>query len=330
MRQTLISLPVLALLAAASIDAIAQTVIGKDSYPYPNRSIRMIVPVAPGGSTDIVGRIVSRKLSEGLGHQVVVDNRPGASGMIGSEVVAKSTPDGYTLLFAFATHTTTPFLYSKVPYDTLKAFAPVSLVATQPLVLVVSSSLSVDSVKSLIALARSRPGQLNSGVATAGGGGHLALELFKKASGTDIVSVFYKGGAPAQLALISGEVQMAFATTAQVLPQLKSGRIKALATTSRQRLSYLADVPTLAETGLKDVDIVPWQGILAPASTPSSVIERLHSEVVKLLKAPDTLELLAASGSDPVGSTPAEFSAWIRRELTLLGPVIREAGIKVE
>ena len=320
MRQTLISLPVLALLAAASIDAIAQSVVGKDGYP--NRPIRMIIPVAPGGSTDIVGRIVSSKLSAGLGHQVVVENRPGASGMIGSEVVAKSAPDGYTLLFAYASHTTTPFLFAKVPYDTLKAFAPVSLVATQPLVLVVSSSLRVDSVKSLIDLARSRPGQLNAGVVTVGSGGHLATETFKKASGTDILSVIYQGGGPSQLALLSGEVHMAFATTALVLPQLKSGRIKALATTRRQRLSYLADVPTLAETGLKDVDVVPWQGILAPAGTPPSVIERLHSEVVKLLKAPDTLERLAATGSDPVGSTPAEFGAWIKRELTLFGQVV--------
>lgn len=299
-------------------------------YSYPNRSIKMIVPVAPGGSTDIVARIVAVKLAEGLGNPVVVENRDGASGMIGSAVVAKSAPDGYTLLFAYATHTTIPSLYTKVPYDVVRDFSPISLCATQPLVVVVSPSLQVNTIREFIALAKSKPGDLNAGVSTAGGGGHLALETLKKSAGIDVVSVVYKGGAPALVAMLAGDVHVMVATISQVFPQIKVGRLKTIATTSKKRLTFLPDVPTLDESGIKDVEGTPWQGIVGPAGLPSPIINRLNTEIIKLLKSPDTIQKLEATGSYPLSSTPSEFGAQIAKELNVLGKVIREAGIKAQ
>jgi tripartite-type tricarboxylate transporter receptor subunit TctC len=304
-------------------------VLAQAAAPYPNKAIRMIVPVVPGGSTDVVGRIVGNKLREAFGESVVVDNRPGAGSIPGSDIVARALPDGYTLLFGYITHTTTPFLHSKVPYDAVKDFTPVSLVSTQPLVVVVNLSVPVNSVKELIALARAKPRQLNYGVAATGSAGHVAAEMFKLATGTEIVAVPYKGGAPVQVALQGGEVQVAFASTTSALTQIRSGKLKVLATTGAKRIPYLPEVPTIEEAaGLKGFEVSPWQGILAPARLPRPIVDRLHAEIVKMLKQPETVERLAATGTDPVGSTPEEFAAHIRRELEQFGKVIKASGMR--
>lgn len=294
---------------------------------WPTKPIRIIVPVAPGGGTDVVARIVAVSLRARLNQQIVIDNRPGAGSMVGSQIVARAAPDGYTLLFAYANHSTAPFLYSKITYDPVKDFSPVSLIATQPLVIVVHPSLPVNSINELIALAKANPGMLNYGLTT-GGAGHIAAELFKQITGTDIVPVPYKGGDPAQMALMTGEVQLLFASAPAAMSHIKSGRIKILATTNKNRLPYLPDVPTVDEVGLARLEFVSWVGLLAPAGTPRIIIDRLHDEIAKLLKEPETLERLAATGNDPVGSSPEEFAAHIKRELDLFGKVIKTAGIK--
>jgi tripartite-type tricarboxylate transporter receptor subunit TctC len=296
---------------------------------YPDRPIRLIVPVPVGGSTDIVARIIAAKLSPVLQQQVVVDNRSGAGAIVGTEIAARAAPDGYTLLFAYAAHTITPFLGSKLAYDAARDFAAVSQVTTQPLVLVVNTALPVSSVKELIALAKAKPGQIRAAAPGMGGTGHIAAEILKLESGVDIPTVMYKGGGPAQLALLQGEVHLIFATTATAMPSIKSGRIKVLATSSAQRLAYLPEVPTFAEAGLPGVNVSPWQGILAPARTPRTIIDQLQRAVVSVLKQPDTIERIVATGSDPVGSTPDELTAKIRNELEYFGRIVKAANIRV-
>jgi len=322
--QTRSRLTALLLLAGVGGIAAAQTGV------YPDRPIRLIVPVPVGGSTDIVARIIAVKLSRVLVQQVVVDNRSGAGAIVGTEIAARAAPDGYTLLFAYAAHTITPFLGSKLAYDAALDFAAVSQVTTQPLLLVVNTVLPVSSVRELVALAKAKPGQFRAAAPGMGGTGHIAAEIFKLESGADIPTVMYKGGGPAQLALLQGEVHFIFATTASAMPFIKSGRIKVLATSSVQRLAYLPEVPTFAEAGLPGVNVSPWQGILAPAKTPRFIIDKLQRAVVSVLKQPDTIERIVATGSDPVGSTPEELTAKIRKELDYFGRVIKNANIKVE
>jgi len=295
---------------------------------YPDRPIRMIVPVTPGGGTDIVGRLVAAYLVDSLGQQIVVDNRPGAGTVIGAEIVARAAPDGYTLLVAFASFTTIPHLTKSLPYDPLRSFTPITQVATSPLLLIVPASLGVGSVADLIAFAKSRAQTFTVGAASPGSAVHVSAEQFKLATGLTPPTVIYKGAGPAMVALLSGEVQMMFSTVPAALPFHKQGKVKLVATNSRQRLSYVPDVPTLEEGGLKGIDVAPWQGLLGPAGLPRGVVERLHGEVVKMLQKPDFKERLAATGSDPVGSTPAEFAAFLQREYEQLGRIIRAAGIK--
>jgi tripartite-type tricarboxylate transporter receptor subunit TctC len=315
-------------LAGASLPAAAQG--NASERAYPDRPLRLIVPVSVGGSTDIVARIIAVNLAAALGQQIVIDNRTGAGGIIGTEMVAKATPDGYTLLFAYASHTITPFLGGNIPYDAALDFAAISEVTTQPLVLTVNAGLPVASVKELIAMAKAKPGQLRAAAPGLGGTGHIAAEIFKLETGADIPTIIYKGGGPAQLALLQGEVHLVFATTATAMPYIKSARIKVLATSSARRLAYLPEVPTFAEAGLPAVDVSPWQGILAPARTPRSIIDKLQRTVAGVLKQPDTIERLRATGSDPVGSTSAQLDAKIRKELEYFGRVIKRANIKVE
>ena len=328
MRRIIWCVAVLLSLAGVKLDAAAQG--QPQAGGYPDRPIRLIVPVSVGGSTDIVARIIANKLSAALQQQLVIDNRSGAGGIIGTETVAKATPDGYTLLFAYASHTITPFLSGKVPYDPALDFAAVSQVTTQPLVLTVSTSLPVSSVKELIALAKAKPGEIRAAAPGMGGTGHIAAEILKLETGANIPTIIYKGGGPAQLALLQGEVHFIFATTGAAMPQIKTGRVKILATSSAQRLSYLPEVPTFAEAGLPGVSVNPWQGILAPAKTPRPVIDKLQRAVVSLLKQPDTVERLAATGSDPVGSTPEELAAKIKKELAYFGRIIKAANIRIE
>ena len=313
--------PVLLALPAA---ALAQA-----ACDYGSRPIRLVVPVSPGGASDSVARIVAAGLSESAGLRIIIDNRPGASGVIGSETVARAAPDGYTLLFAHARHTTMPFL-TKVPYDAYRDFSPVTLVAVHPSLLVVNPSLPVANVKELIALAKSRPKGINAGVPTSGSAGHLATELFRLRTGTTdgIVSVMHKGGGPTQVALMSGEVQLAFGSVPASMPYIKSGKVKILASLAKKRLTYLPEVPTLAELGVQIDSVAPWQGILGPAKMPRPIVMRLYSEIAKVMKRPEVIERLAASGSEPVVSTPEELGEKIKQDLQEFGKIIPALGLK--
>jgi tripartite-type tricarboxylate transporter receptor subunit TctC len=296
---------------------------------YPTRSVRVIVTASTGGSTDIVARIVGMKLSSLLKQQFIVDNRPGAGGIIGAETVATATPDGHTLLFAWANHTITPLLTSKVPYDPVRDFAPVSLVAIQPLLLVVNASLPVSSIKELVAMAKAKPDELREAIAGIGGVGHIAGEIFKLETATKITSINYKGAGPAQLALLQGEAHITYVSPVSAVPDIKAGRIKALGTSGTQRLSYLPDVPTFTESGLPNLNVNPWQGILVPAKTPRAIIQKLHDATVTVLNEPDTRDRLVATGSVPQSSSPEQLGVKIKRDIDYFGRVVKTANIKI-
>jgi tripartite-type tricarboxylate transporter receptor subunit TctC len=303
---------------------------GLAAAQYPSRPVKLVVPFPPAGATDVVGRLVAAKLSERLGQSVVVDNKPGAGGSIGSDLVAKSPPDGYTLLIATSsTHSIGPVL-QKLPYDPIKDFAPITHVANVPNVLVVSPTLPVGSVKELVALAKSKPGQLNFASSGVGTIVHLNGELFKLISGTDIVHVPYKGTALSIPDVASGNVAMLFDSLASVMPHVKSGKVKPLAVNAAKRQALLPDVPTLAEAGMPQFDRYTWFGMFAPAGTPPEVVARVQREVVAALQAPDLLERFAAVGAEPVGSTPAEFVERIRSDAARWSEVIRKADVKVQ
>lgn len=314
-------------IAAAS--HIGTAIVHAQEARYPARPIRMVVPVTVGGATDIVARIVTSRMSQLLEQQVVIDNRAGAGGIIGTELVARAAPDGYTLLFAYASHTIMPFLSRKVPYDPDKDFAAVGQVGATPLVLTVPPNLPASTVKDLVSLARAKPGQIRAGAPGMGGVGHIAAEIFKLANDLDSPTVIYKGGGPAQLALTQGEVQFVFATPVAAMGQIKAGRVKILATSNPVRLPYLPDVPTFVETGLPPIDVAPWQGVLAPAKLPRTLVEKLNATLNTMLKEPDFAARLTAAGSDVAPSTPEALGEKIRRELRYFGKVIKAANIKV-
>jgi tripartite-type tricarboxylate transporter receptor subunit TctC len=317
------------LVTATSLTSWAQSKSGP-APGYPDKSIRMIVPVTAGGSTDIVARITTARMSELLGQPFVIDNRAGAGSMIGSDIVAKSAPDGYTLLMAYAPHITTPFLHKNVPYDTLRDFTPVTLVATQPLMIVVNAAVPVRSIKELVALAKAKPGQLNYGLSPAGSAGHVAGEMFKLMTGTNIVPIPYKGGAPSQAALASNEVQLIFANTLTGMAMVKAGKAVVIGVATEQRLPMFPDVPTFTEQGFPKFEVEPWQGILGPRGLPRPIVDRIHKATVEALRDPGVREKLAATGSTIVGSTPEEFDARIRAQLKSWGEVIRKSGMRGE
>ena len=297
---------------------------------YPQRAIKMIVPFPPAGATDVVGRIVAQKLSEQLGQSVVVENRPGAGGTIGSDLVAKSAPDGYTILIATSsTHSIGPAL-QKLPYDPIRDFAPITHVANVPNVLVVSPKLPVKSVSDLIALARSQPGKLNYASSGIGTIVHLNAELFKMIAKVDIVHVPYKGTALSIPDLANGNIAMLFDSLASALPNIRAGNVRPLALEAPRRSAALPEVPTFAEAGMPEFDLHTWFGMFAPAGTPREIVARLQREVVAGLKAPDVLERFAAVGAEPVGSTPAEFVERIRSDAAKWGEVIRTANVKAQ
>jgi tripartite-type tricarboxylate transporter receptor subunit TctC len=314
-------------LAAAPHASAAQP--ASHATEYPNKPIRLLVQAPPGGAADGIARILADGFSRDFGKPVVIDNRGGGGGIVAAELTARAPPDGYTLLLALAAFTTAPFLQANLSYDPLKDFATITEVANQPLLLAVNLSVPVSSVKELIALAKSGAG-LTAGCTQVGSATHLATELFKLKTGTTkgIVSVNYKGGPAAQIALVSGEVQLAFATSTSALPQIRSGKIKVIATAAAKRLAYLPDVPTLLEAGVAGVDSAPWTGLLAPARTSRTIINVLHAKVVQLLKLPETLERLVVLGSDPVGSTPEVFAAKIRHDLGATGVIVKAIGLK--
>ncbi|OGA41118.1 MAG: hypothetical protein A3G24_17395 [Betaproteobacteria bacterium RIFCSPLOWO2_12_FULL_62_13] len=298
---------------------------------YPMRPVRMIIPAAAGGVTDILGRVVAQKLAESLGQQVIVDNRPGASGMIGSQIVAKATPDGHTLLMVFPSHPVNPSLYpDDIPYDTLKAFAPITMVSGVAPVLLVNSQSPARSVQDLINLARAKPGQLNAAAAGSGSMGSLAAELLRSLTGISFTKVVYKGAPQALSALIAGEIDFYFIGSASTAAaQVKAGRVRAVGVGGKERAAALPDVPPIGDT-IPGFEARGWNGILAPAATPKTIIERLHRELVKIIHSSDFGQILAREGATPVGNTPAEFEAVIRADVAKWAKIIRESGIKAQ
>ncbi|MGZ5117880.1 MAG: tripartite tricarboxylate transporter substrate binding protein [Burkholderiales bacterium] len=295
---------------------------------YPTKPIRVIVPQSAGGSTDLAARMVTQRLSDALGQPIVVDNRPGAGSLNGTETVAKAAPDGYTLLAVAASFTINPSLHEKLPFDPVRDFSAITRLAALPHILVVHPSLAVKSVKELIALAKAKPGELNyasSGVATST---HLATELFKSMTGTDMVQVPFKGGAPGVVGLLSGQVQLYFATISTALPHVKSNKLRALAVTTAKRSIVAPEFPTIAEAGVPGYEHASWIGLLAPARTPIPVISKLHVESVKAIHIPEVKALLLRDGLEPVGDTPSEFSGVVKNEVSKWMKVVKAAGIK--
>ena len=298
---------------------------------YPTRPIRMIVPYPPGGANDLLGRMVGQKLAEAYGQQVIIDNRGGASGIVGAELGAKAAPDGYTLLFAGAALLAmNPALLVKLPYQPLKDFAPVSMVGSTPFMLVTNLALPVKSVQDLVALAKAKPGQLNFASAGAGGPGRLAAELLKSMSGIDMMHVPYNGGGPALSATISGEVQLFFSTIGAVWPLVKDGKLRGIAVTSLKRSAVVPDFPTIAESGVPGYEISNWFGIVVPAATPKAVIAPLNGEITKALNLSDVKKRFIDLGADPISGTPEELAAYTRSELAKWTKVVKAAGITPE
>ena len=296
---------------------------------WPSRPVRFILPFPPGGSTDILGRLIAERLSARLGQPVVTENRGGAGGNVGAEAAARSAPDGYTIVLVAPSLAISPTLYSKLNYDPVKDFAPVSLVATVPNVMITQPSLPAD-LKEFIATVRARPGAHNFGSGGAGTSNHLAGELFNLVAGTRLVHIPYKGVNLAMQDVLSGNVHLVFIGIPAAAPHIKSGKLRAIAVVAPQRSAALPEVPTVAEAGLADFEVTTWYGVLAPAGTPRNVINRLNAELLKIMHAPELKEKLAATGTDPLTSTPEEFAAYIKREIAKWGDVIRKAGLKAD
>jgi tripartite-type tricarboxylate transporter receptor subunit TctC len=318
---------IVALILASTGSVGAQ---GPAAGSYPTGPIRMVVPFPPGGGVDSMGRIVAQRLAEALGKQIVVDNRGGANGMIGSELVAKAPKDGYTLLFNGANLVTTPSLYAKVTYDPVRDFEPVSLVSLAPNILVAHPSVPANSVSELIALARARPGLVTFAGSGSGSTPHLAGELFKVMAKVDMVHVPYRGSGPAMVGLLSGEAVTMFLPAINAGPHLKSGRLRAIAVTAGKRLPAYPQLPTIAESGLRGYESSQWYGALAPAGTPAEIVNLLNGHIVKIMHAPDLQKRLIEDGTVPVGSTRAEFAAYIRSETEKWAKVIKASGAKVD
>jgi tripartite-type tricarboxylate transporter receptor subunit TctC len=311
----------IAMLAAAGVAGAQQ---------YPAKPLRMIVPFAPGGSTDIMGRLVGLRLGDALGQQIVVDNRGGAGTMIGTEIAAKSPPDGYTLLLTNVAFTINPGLHGKrLPYDPHRDFLPITLIASQPTVLAAHPSLPVRSVADLIKLARQRPGQLSFASSGTGGVGHIAGEMFKLLAGVDLIHVPYKGGGPAAVDLMAGQVMLAFIGMPTSMAHAKAGKVRFLAVTDSKRAAAQRDLPTIAESGLSGYQVENWIGMLAPGGTPQAVIARVHDEVTKVIQRPDVREKLESLGFDVLGLGPAEFKSLLARDIESFSRVIAEAKIRV-
>jgi len=313
----------------ALVAALPAPVARADAYPV--KPIHLVVPFPPGGSLDVVARAIGQKLTEAWGQPVIIDNRPGAGGNIGADFVAKSAPDGYTILEgALSTHAVNVTLYGKLPYDPIKDFAPITLVAVTPNVLVVNPSLPVNSVAQLIAYAKANPDKLSFGSGSNGSAGHLAGELFKREAGVDMLHVPYKGGAPALQALLAGDTQLMFDNLANSTPQLKAGKLKALAVTTAKRSALAPDLPTLSETGLPGFDIYTWWGFLAPAGTPNEIVAKWNAEVTRILNTPNMRAFFAQQGAEASPTTPEQFSALIRSEIPKYAKIVKESGAKVD
>jgi tripartite-type tricarboxylate transporter receptor subunit TctC len=297
---------------------------------YPTKPVRLIVPQSAGASTDLTARLIAQKLSVAFGQQFVVDNRPGAGSIIGTDLVAKATPDGYTLLVVASSITLNPSLHKNLPFDPVRDLAPITQLSAFPNLLTVHPSLQVKTVKELIALLKAKPGSINYGSSGAATGTHLSAELFKYMTGTDMVHVPYKGGGPAVQALIGGQVQLNFATIVSVLPHVRAGKLRGIAVTTAKRSPNAPDIPTIAESGVPGYDHGPWNGFLAPAKTPRAVIARLNEETARILHLPETKAVFMNEGAEPVGNSPEQFSAIIKDETAKWSKVIKAAGIKAD
>ena len=312
---------------AASFALLA---LNAHSQTYPERPVRAVVPFPAGGGTDILARLLLQRMAERMGANFVIDNRAGAGGTIGTEIVAKAAPDGYTILVASSSHTINPSVYKKIGYDPARDFAAITMIASGPGLLVVNPSVPAKSVKELIALAKSRPGQMNYASAGNGTPPHLAAELFKSMAGVDLVHVPYKGNVPAFADLISGAVSLSFPTITSGLPQVRAGKLRALGVTSKQRSAAVPDVPTIAEAGLPGYEASTWYGMFAPAGTRPAIVTKLNGEMALVLRSKDVHEKLLAQGLEPVANTPTEFAAIVAAELVKWSKVVKAAGLRAE
>lgn len=316
--------------AAQGAAAGPETPPGPSAQTYPTKAIRMVVPFGTGSTTDTLARILGQKLTESWGRQVVIDNRAGAGGNIGTEIVAKAAADGYTLLMAAGSHAINPSLYGKLPYDAVRDFAPVTQVGQAPQLLGANAALAANSVRELITLAAAKPGQIRYGSGGSGSPSHLAIELFKSMAGINLVHVPYKGGDPVLNALLSGEVQLYSGNIRSMMPHVKTGRLKALAVTSASRSAAVPEIPTVAESGLPGYSVTAWWGVLAPTKTPKAIVARLHRELAGQLQVAELRDRLAAVGIDTVGSRPEEFAAFIRQEIAIWAKVVKQSGARVD
>jgi len=310
------------LAAIVSSGAAAQT--------YPAKAVRMVLPYAAGGGSDTMSRALAQKLNESMGQPFIVENRPGAGGIPGTEVVARATPDGYTLLVTASAHTILPSIGTKLPFDAVADFAPITQLTSQAYVFGINPGVPAKSVMEFIALAKAKPGSINYGSGGNGNATHIGVELLKSMAGIDMVHIPYKGGAPATLALMSGEVSLLFSTVGPTVALIKSGKVRALAVTSLQRSSALPDVPTVSEAGLPGFEVTSWYAILAPARTPAPIVNKLHAEIVKGMNTPDMKARVAKDGSEYVGSTPEAFTKYLNAEVIKWANVIKTANIKFD
>ncbi len=315
---------VAALIAASSGTALAQ------AQAYPNKPIRVIVPFPPGGSTDFLARIVGQKLTAAWGQQVIIDNKPGAGGTLGAAEAARAAADGYTLLMGAVHHTIATSAYARLPYDFQKDFAPITVVAIVPNVLVVNPSIPANSVKELIAYAKANPGKLTYGSAGMGTAHHLIGEQFNLLAGIDTLHVPYKGSSPAVADLVAGQVSLMYDTVASCLPHVKAGKLRALGVATARRSASLPDVPTIAEAALPGFEVTTWFGFVAPVKTPPEILHKLNIEIVKILNMPDVKERLLASGSEPVGNSPEQMAAQIAKETAQFAKIVKQAKLVVE
>jgi tripartite-type tricarboxylate transporter receptor subunit TctC len=309
--------------------ALCAAAAGACAQAYPSKPIRMVVGFPPGGGNDIIARMIGSKMQEAWGEPVLIDNKPGANSIIAAEYVAKSAPDGYTLLVnATGGMSVNPVLYAKLPYDSLKDFVPISMVGVFPLVLVVHPSLPAGSVPELVAYARANPGKLDYSAGSTAF--QVATEMLKQMTGTDIRHIPYKGSAAAIAAVIAGDVQMTIVDTPPLVAQIKAGKVKALGVTSAKRAAAMPELPTVAESGVPGYEMVLWIGVFAPAGTPREIVSKLNAEIVRIVRLPDIRAELAGMGVDPVGNTSEQMAEWIRREIARFGPVVKAANIQAE
>jgi len=321
-RRWIITLCLVSCAFCPGMSAQAQT--------FPSKPVRWVVPSSAGGANDVLARIVGAKLTQFWGQQVIVDVRPGAGGIIGSDLVAKSAPDGYTLLDVAPGYALNPFFYKSLPYDTLKDFERITVMAHAPNVLVVHPSVPVKNVKELIALARSKPGELNYASSGRGTGGQLCAELFQYLSKTKMTAIYYKGAGDSVRAVVSGEVSLLFSATGAVLPMAKAGKLKMMGVSGVKRFPPLPDVPTVAEQGLPGYDYMGWYAALTTARVPKDILVKLHADMVKALRSPDVIERLNQYGFEPVGNTPEEFTALVQSEMAKWGKVLKAVGVRPE